>query len=129
MPDRAVLQIVCIDCGGPVAAGRNRCAAHMHTPERAVVDDVPCAWCGGDGYVTGSMDCPECTTKPRAVVAISEDQQWLVVLEPPGWGEKWTFLRWADDMGIFWLSDAPDVPDTGQSADEVLASFLEVRNA
>lgn len=23
----------------------------------------------------------------RSVVALSEDRQWLVVLEPPGWGE------------------------------------------
>lgn len=34
------LQVVCIDCGEPVEAGKNRCAKHLRrTPDRAVVDD------------------------------------------------------------------------------------------
>lgn len=101
-------------------------------PDRAVVD---CVWCSGDGYVTGSMPCPECTPQPRALVALSEDRQWLVVLEPERWSgfgvyrREWMSGTFATSGYWHWVrAKRGYAEDTGQSADEVLAAFLEGRH-
>lgn len=98
-------------------------------PDRAVVDEVPCAWCGGDGYVTGSMPCPECTPTPRALVALSEDGQWLVVTTIGVSEAVWIAMQQiGSGMTMryefrFILAD-----DTGQDAHAVLAAFLAGRH-
>lgn len=119
-------------------------------PDRAVVDEVPCAWCSGDGYVTGSMPCPECTPAPRAVmddytwvtcaacgaerlkpveptpralVALSEDRRVIMALDPDG--RFWSVHRWD---GVNMHSDRW-TRDTGQGADAVLAAFLSGEGA
>lgn len=72
---------------------------------------------------------------PRAVVAISEDRQWLVVLDPEGF-TGW-FVRYRINAYGHWVPDKnPLLPsswcdiveDTGQSADEVLREWEEERN-
>ena len=65
--------------------------------------------------------------RDRAVVAISEDRQWLVVLGMPAYpGESsWRFyaLDWAGDYAAqAWEAD------TGQDAHEVLEQFLRERD-
>lgn len=114
-------------CGYPV--GNYLISEQREAPEptpRAVVDETPCSWCGGDGYVTGSMPCPECTSKPRTLVAISEDRQWLVVLEPELEDKR------ATSVFSIWQWDVRDghilkraVMDTGQSAEDVLREWAE----
>lgn len=94
--------------------------------DRAVVDEVPCAWCSGDGYVTGSMPCPECTPTPRALVALSEDRQWLVVLMPEFAMFPWVLYRRAYEID-HWVPET-HFRDTGQDAHEVLAEWLEGRH-
>lgn len=84
-----------------------------------------CAWCGGDGFVTGSMACPECTPTPRAVVAISEDRQWLVVFGVPYrklWG---VYLFDSAGAGADFIKE---IDDYGQDAHDVLATFLRERD-
>lgn len=58
--------------------------------------------------------------KPRALCAISEDRQWLVVLSTV---DTWKVLR-RRFMGyeIEW-----SIEDTGQSAEDVLREFMEGR--
>lgn len=56
---------------------------------------------------------------PRALVAISADWQWLVVLE----GEVWVlFRRGFGSNRNYYESDTE--PDTGQSADDVLREWM-----
>lgn len=88
--------------------------------------------------------CDQCEEHwvPRAVVAISEDRQWLVVLnpEPFGWGEDQQSLWWStyhwDSESMLWAYEYPPgdrrvtsrgIRDTGQDAHEVLREFLEGR--
>jgi hypothetical protein len=58
----------------------------------------------------------------RAVVALSEDRQWLVVLRPAG---DWMVHHWIE-LNQSWYA-RQFIPDTGQSADEVLDAWLEGR--
>lgn len=122
-------------------------------PDRAVADDdareqevlerLKGPWhgwhtCGNCGkwQTVYCQDCgeplPEHEEPDRAVVAISEDRQWLVVLDPHAvarasgiWMLSWSVLRW-DDISF---EDYGFVEDTGQSADEVLATFLRENHA
>jgi hypothetical protein len=66
---------------------------------------------------------------PRALVAISEDRQWLVVLEDVfSNGGAWVIYRDAeDDVKRPWVLEAWR-DDTGQSAESVLAGWLEGRD-
>lgn len=63
---------------------------------------------------------------PRALVAISPDRQWLVVLEDGDWrirkrsNDEFCLL---DEAGGGWIIDI------GQSAEAVLAQWLEGRDA
>ncbi len=64
----------------------------------------------------------------RAVVAISEDRQWLVTMEPqskwtPSEPPRFSVLEW---RGVEWRL-IRWVEDTGQDAHEVLAAFLRER--
>jgi hypothetical protein len=65
----------------------------------------------------------------RALVAISEDRQWLVVLEDVfSNGGAWVIYRDAeDDVKRPWVLEAWR-DDTGQSAKSVLAGWLEGRD-
>ncbi|MCA9880740.1 MAG: hypothetical protein KC442_23245 [Thermomicrobiales bacterium] len=65
----------------------------------------------------------------RALVALSEDRQWLVVLgaEPDAEGRHWwRFIRWIGGGDGFWEHDE-FWQDTGQDAHAVLATWLEGR--
>lgn len=61
----------------------------------------------------------------RAVVAISDDRQWLVVLPPkPDHGPAyWRFVRWVSDEDGYWEHDEY-WRDNGQDAHDVLEEFL-----
>lgn len=63
----------------------------------------------------------------RAVVALSEDRQWLVTLDCHG---VWNVMgkRFGQATHGFWWKSERDIEDTGQDAQEVLASFLGRRN-
>ena len=63
----------------------------------------------------------------RALVALSEDRQWLVVLDVKN---VWNVMekRYGQAAHGFWWKSVQDIPDTGQDAHEVLAAFLEGRN-
>ncbi len=70
--------------------------------------------------------CDQCEEHwvPRAVVAISEDRQWLVVLDSRTViGPLWDVFEC--DGCDYIYSD--HTRDTGQSADEVLANWLKER--
>lgn len=76
--------------------------------------------------------CDQCEEHwvPRAVVAISEDRQWLVVLNPAGYS-GW-FVRYRLNAYGYWVPDVQAgepccIKDTGQDAHEVLAAFLRER--
>ncbi len=60
----------------------------------------------------------------RAIVALSDDRQWLVVLSADGY---WHVQQWLliDEM---WLGKGSFVKDTGQDAREVLTAFLAQRS-
>jgi hypothetical protein len=66
----------------------------------------------------------ETDPEARALVALSPDRRWLVVVFPNvhKLRDMWAVLKctWAGD---FFLQD--HIPDTGQSADEVLDAWLE----
>lgn len=114
-------------------------------PDRAVVDDRPipgpgCDHCEGGLVLVVGRDkiweetCPRCGPKsipwsyaapidaglpepqPRAIVALSEDRQWLVVLFPNvhKLRDMWAILRCKWDT----------VADTGQDAHAVLAEWM-----
>ena len=60
----------------------------------------------------------------RAVVAISVDRQWLVVLV----GEAWVFFRRGLGTARNYY-ESHTMPDAGQDAYEVLDAFLQEREA
>lgn len=89
-----------------------------------------CGLCAGDNGRDVRMfkvRAPE--PQPRAVVAISEDRQWLVVpgpQKPEGWlVSVWSIYKRGED-GTYHPLFEPE--DTDQSADEVLGEFLEERS-
>ena len=130
----------------------------MTMPDRAVVDDRPipgpgCDHCEGGLILVVGRDkiweetCPRCGPKsipwsyaapidaglpepqPRAIVALSEDRQWLVVLfmltEDSA---SWSICQLTDDFLMpYRLKE--NIPDTGQDAHAVLTQFLEGRDA
>lgn len=178
------LQIVCIDCGEPVEAGKNRCAMHLgRTPDRAVVDDdamkdkirkhiqqledendydslMPPPRAVVDGKVSLSpeqlqavaiwmrMNADEfeddgereygdilaegwlkhwtevAKPEPRALVALSDDRQWLVVLMPDAFFEV---FQLEDSKWAYGYLPHDRIKDTGQSAHAVLAAWLASR--
>ena len=125
-------------------------------PDRAVVDDRPipgpgCDHCEGGLILVVGRDksweetCPRCGPKsipwsyaapidaglpepqPRAIVALSEDRQWLVTPDPAG-HPLWFVFHWeetATDVG--WMVQDKMIEAAGQDAHEVLAAWLEGR--
>ena len=66
-------------------------------------------------------------TQRRALVALSEDRQWLVVLEPDIEGHPEAtsaFGVWKRDIRAGWVLQAAII-DTGQDAHDVLNEFLD----
>lgn len=71
----------------------------------------------------------EVTPQSRALVALSEDRQWLVVLEDIGaWAVR---VRDKDSYRLpYGVTDKCEwITDTGQSAEDVLREWLEGRDA
>lgn len=71
----------------------------------------------------------------RALVALSEDRQWLVVLEPERWSgfgvyrREWMSGTFATSGYWHWVrAKRGYAEDTGQGADDVLAAWLEGRH-
>lgn len=109
--------------------------------DRAVVDD-PCPFCGKDrvhDIYDGDrrVRCLSCNIfwypddpepEPRALVALSEDRQWLAVLDVKN---VWNVMekRYGQATHGFWWKSVQDIRDTGQDAQDVLAAFLEGRDA
>lgn len=106
-------------------------------PDRAVVGDLCCENPDIDLYYDDSdqrqLYCRNCRSpfppeepQPRALVALSEDRQWLVVLESPiaKWRGYWVVYArgFADRYGV-----ENYIEDTGQDAHQVLAAWLEGR--
>ena len=122
-------------------------------PDRAVVDDRPipgpgCDHCEGGLVLVVGRDksweetCPRCGPKsipwsyaapidaglpepqPRALVALSEDRQWLVVLDVKN---VWNVMekRYGQATHGFWWKSVQDIRDTGQDAHAVLAEWME----
>lgn len=62
--------------------------------------------------------------QPRATSALSEDRQWLVVLDAKN---VWNVMekRYGQATHGFWWKSVQDIPDTGQDANAVLATWLE----
>lgn len=107
----------------------------LEPPDRAVVE---CETCDGDGIVyAGDLmvgceeymterPCPACRG-PRAMSAISEDGQWLVVIEELDGVDQWCKYRHAGSWSpISWLFQS-SIPDTGQDANDVLRELMEGR--
>lgn len=90
------------------------------------VKEAPCGTCGGSDH----------EPRPRAIVAVSEDRQWLVVLEPAGYSAGYSdwFVRYRLNAYGCWAPDSDAhvpccVQDIGQDAHEVLAAFLADQDA
>lgn len=64
--------------------------------------------------------------EPRALVALSEDRQWLVTCSDGLWC-VWRYENLPLSQGARYEKPSPIVVDTGQSAHEVLAAWLEGR--
>lgn len=62
----------------------------------------------------------------RAFAALSDDRQWLVVLDCHG---VWSVMgkRFGQAAHGFWWTGVCDIEDTGQDAHEVLVAWLEGR--
>ena len=99
-------------------------------PDRAVCKEDDCGstvyavdWCW-EHYRINRLGG---VSKPRAVVALSDDRQWLVVLTPQGhWdvlGQGYAYYR-----NSVWVS-LNSSADTGQDAHEVLREWMEGRDA
>ena len=65
---------------------------------------------------------------PRALCAVSEDRQWLVVLEKIVRTLRWCIYRYHEGRRDPWKWHG-DRLDTGQDAHEVLRAFLAGRTA
>ena len=63
-------------------------------------------------------------SQPRALVALSDDRQWLVVLDVKN---VWNVMekRYGQATHGFWWKSVQDIRDTGQDAHAVLATWLE----
>ena len=121
-------------------------------PDRAVVDDRPipgpgCDHCEGGLVLVVGRDkiweetCPRCGPKsipwsyaapidaglpepqPRAIVALSEDRQWLVVHTSGRAVGFDIYERW-ENADTFGYAPCNWVPDTGQDAHAVLAEWM-----
>lgn len=95
---------------------------------RAVVDED---WVEGvEKSIASQLEANTYTlSPPRALVALSEDRQWLVVLgaEPDPEGKRWwRFIQWVSPEDGYWEYDE-FWQDDGQDAHAVLASWLEGR--
>lgn len=96
---------------------------------RAAKDWINSSNCSMDGVFEDDLEAAKSvleTTQPRALVALSEDRQWLVVLDCHG---RWSIMgkRFGQAAHGFWWTGVVDIEDTGQSAHEVLREFLEGR--
>ena len=106
-------------------------------PDRAVVDDdlgfVPSRAVHPVTFEVqrvfhgqpSSVGLPE--PQPRALVALSEDRQWLVTPDPAG-HPLWFVFHWeetATDVG--WMVQDKMIEAAGQDAHAVLARWLEGR--
>ena len=65
----------------------------------------------------------------RAIIAISDDSEWLVALDrqPAPYNGRIHFGIYAWHSGEIAYTSFDFVPDTGQSAEEVLANYLASR--
>lgn len=81
-----------------------------------------------DNDVLGMGVMLEAIPQPRALVALSEDRQWLCALAPTGVG--FVVCEWhagdAHRVGG-WIRPILAAEDTGQSAEDVLREWLEGR--
>lgn len=82
-------------------------------------------------HCSSKMMTPEPTPQPRALVALSDDRQWLVVLDPDGYS-GW-FVRYRLNAYGYWIPDVQAgepccIRDTGQDAHAVLAEWMEGRS-
>ena len=104
-------------------------------PDRAVVSELCCEtpdiamWYGDDDQQ--QFYCRNCKSPfppveppPRALVAISEDRQWLVVHRPKE-GRFLVYEEFHFDSGQACYGEHGGTDDTGQSAEDVLAAWLE----
>lgn len=85
-------------------------------------DQLPARFVGSPG----EWLCQRCdpTPQPRAIVALSEDRQWLVKADHPEVVSAPSFSIY-EAMKDGSLRTAKWVPDTGQDAQDVLREFLE----
>ena len=86
-------------------------------------DQLPARFVGSPGEWLCQCCDPE--PQPRAIVALSEDRQWLVVLfmltEDSA---SWSICQLTDDFLMpYRLKE--NIPDTGQDAHDVLNEFLD----
>ena len=93
--------------------------------DRAVVMKI-CPTCHGSGINPKPKEVSP-TPQPRAIVALSDDRQWLVTQEPPyRWRSKLPavecFYIWRRCGSMMSFHDV--IEDTGQDAHQVLAAWM-----
>lgn len=128
MPDRAVVderKVMCRECGGwfPTNEARAYCVVRDGGDEYP--GTVLCEMCLGDVELDDDVErvIEEADEgAPRALVALSEDRQWLVMLDVAGDASEWTVRR--KHLDDYVPAHFAFRMDTGQDANEVLADFL-----
>jgi len=101
----------CTACGEPWDLVRRAGAVNRQCPE-----------CHGPLRLVSSPPSYHDIPVERALVAVSPDQQWLVV----HWADyraPWTILRRLEE-GDGYSATGVTYPDTGQSAGDILTAFL-----
>ncbi len=115
MPDRAVV-------GGDRHFHWSNAVAEMNPEDQA--DWIASVAGDDDAAVIARMK----NMKPRALVAVSDDRQWLVVQELGGWIVYKRTMAGYDTYTDAFRPCADAGEDTGQDAQTVLDSFLAARD-
>lgn len=104
------------------------CTVEMQPQPRAVVDEHLSAATIALQAARLHIDAgiAELGDQPRAIVALSEDRQWLVMLRPDSDPGMWLAYRLLP-LTLELIPQRPAIPDTGQDAHKVLAAWMEGR--
>ena len=103
------------------------CAEPWDIVQRDAAGGRRCPECGGPLRLVPSVPVTSLHLADRALVALSDDQQWLVV-HWSGYRTPWTVLKRLDGIDGY-TATGESYEDTGQQAGEILTAFLVEQQA